>query len=239
MPTFRVVQAGKSVDIAAHTIMEARARAVLSGDFVAGDSLIAYPAGDAPPAAATQAVAAAPAAEPALEAERAQPSFRRQGPLGPLARFRQAPIGRQLLSLILLVVLLFAVLIGGGWWITVSATAPGQLGECARIGLCRNTPLVTVTARTGVAFPNGTERLRSTASRDGSWISALVRLPEGAAPLTLDGGTETTVTDRAATALESAGATKLTGLVAGPVGVFSGTANGHTVVYVRYDDPDR
>lgn len=240
MPTFRVVQAGRTVDIAAHTIMEARARAVLSGDFIAGNSLIAYPAGDTPPAAAAQAAAAVPAAEEsALEAERAQPSFRRQGPLGPLARFRQAPIGQQLLSLLLLVVLLFAVLIGGGWWITVTATAPGSLGECARIGLCTNTPLSTVTARTGVEFPDGTQRLRSTASRDGSWISALVQLPDDAAPLTLDGGTETAVTDRAAAALASAGATELTGTVAGPVGAFSGTNNGHTVVYVRYDDPDR
>lgn len=239
MPTFRVAQAGKSIEIAAHTVMEARARAVLSGDFIAGDSLVVYPAGGTPPAATAHAAPAVAAVEPALEAERVQPSFRRQGPLGSVARFRQAPIGRQLLSLLLLVVLLFVVLIGGGWWITVKATAPGALGECARIGLCTNTPLTTVTARTGVEFPDGTQRLRATASRDGSWISALVQLPTGAAPLALDGGTETAVTDRAAAALESAGATELTGLVAGPVGVFSGTSDGHTVVYVRYDDPDR
>ncbi|WP_146247814.1 hypothetical protein [Curtobacterium sp. MCSS17_006] len=237
MRTFRVVQAGKSVDIAAQTVMEARARAVLSGDFTAGDSLIAYPEGEAPPAAT--ATTAAAVAEPAFEAERVQPSFRRQGPLGPGARFRQVPIGRQLLSLLLLVVLLFAVLIGGGWWITVTATTPGPLGECAQIGLCTNTPLTTVTVRTGVQFPDGTQRLRSTASRDGSWISALVQLSAGAAAPTLDGGTSAAVTDRAAAALESAGATERTGMIAGPVGVFSGTADGRTVVYVRFDDPDR
>lgn len=152
----------------------------------------------------------------ALEAERSQPSSRRQGSLGPIARFRQAPIGRQLLSLVLLVVLLFAVLIGGGWFITAAATSPGKFGECARIGLCTNTPLTTVTARTGVTFPDGSERLRSTASRDGSWISALVRLPDGAPSLTLDSASATVVTDFAAAALESAGATELTGLLLGP-----------------------
>ncbi len=150
-------------------------------------------------------------------------------------RFRSASVPRLLLAFVLLVALLLALLAGAGWAITASVTRVGPLGDCARIGLCVRTPLNTIEQRTGIQLPAGTERLRSRASRDGSYVSALVRLPEGAPAPELSTGTATSPTARASAALRSAGAEDLSGTTAGPVGVFVGIADGRTVVFVRYD----
>lgn len=227
MPTFRVMQAHRFLDVTAVTAMEARAKAALSGRFVATEPLDVYPASSAPPV---------PAAVVA-EAERVQLQAGASAALGPERRFRRARVPGLLAAFAGLVVVLLAVLFGGGWAIATSVTRVGVLGDCAHIGLCTQTPLSTVTQRTGVAFPEGTERLRSTASRDGGWVSALVRLPAGAPVPTVPDSAASDVTPRAAAALESAGAKNLHGVTAGPVGVFSGTADDRTMLFVRLDNP--
>ncbi|PCN46744.1 hypothetical protein Csp2054_15700 [Curtobacterium sp. 'Ferrero'] len=244
MSKFRVVQGGTSVDLEAHTEMEARAKAVVSGRFRHDDSLVAVPYdGDRAPASTSGPGAATRtdardrvAADPITpDAAVLRPRAGTDGGASSLRIRREASVPRLLVALVLLVALLLTVLTVGGWAIVRRVTHDGTLGDCARIGLCVETPLATVEARTGVDLPAGTERIRATASRDGSWASALVRLPEGARVPTLPSGEETAPTTRASDALQSAGATKLSGSVAGPVGVFSGTADGRTIVYLRYD----
>lgn len=80
-------------------------------------------------------------------------------------RFRSASIPRLLVAFVLLV----ALLADAGWAITASVTRVGPMGDRARIGLCVRTALDTVGQRTGLQLPAGAERLRSRATRNGSY----------------------------------------------------------------------
>ena len=231
MPRFRVVQGGTRTDITAMTVMEARAKAVVSRRFHDDATLVVLPFdGDQPPSVPD--VATDPVSAVALRRRRPQ----LDAVSGTVALVRPTSVVRSLTALVVLVVLLFAVLTAGVAGLTWNATRVGALGDCARIGLCTRTPLSTVEQRTGLRLPDGVERLRSSASRDGSYVGALVRLPAGVDVPELAEGVPSGLTRRAAAALRSVAATGLTGRTAGPVGVFAGTADGRTIVFLRYDD---
>jgi len=231
MPRFRVVQGGTRTDITAMTVMEARAKAVVSRRFRDDPTLLVLPFdGDEPPT-----VPDAPADPvPAVVLRRRRP--RLDDVSGAVALVRPPSVVRSLTALVGLVVLLFAVLTAGVAGVRWNVTRVGVLGDCTRIGLCTGTPLSTVEQRTGVRLPDGVERLRSSASRDGSYVGALVRLPAGVDVPELAEGVPSALTRRAEDALRSAAAADLTGRTAGPVGVFAGTADGRTIVFLRYDD---
>ena len=144
-------------------------------------------------------------------------------------------VPRLLLAWVTLVGVLLAIIVAAGAGTVWKVRHVGPLGDCARIGLCVRTPLATVEQRTGVQLPAGAERIKSSASRDGSYVSALVRLPEGAAVPTLQDSAAAELTNRAAAALRSMSAHHLAGRTAGHVGLFTGTANGTTVLFLRYD----
>lgn len=235
MPKFRIRQGADRLDVEAVTEMEARARAVVSGRFRNHPSLTVTPFdGDRPPVDPAPPQAVRPD-HPTLDAavRRPRPGLAAVAVTRAVSRTMSAPV--QLLVLAALVALLFAVVAAGISVITWHATRAGPLGECAHIGLCRATPLTTVEQRTGVHFPDGTERIRSSASRDGSYAAALVRLPAGADAPALTGAASAEVTARASAALHSASATDLRGRVAGHVGVYTGTTDERIVVFVRYD----
>ncbi|WP_022908093.1 hypothetical protein [Curtobacterium sp. B18] len=235
MPTFRIRQGSDRLDVEAVTETEARARAVVSGRFRDDPSLTVTLFDGEHPSAAPDPVRATGAVAPRLDAavHRPRPGIAALPSTRATGRTLSAPT--QLLALVALVALLFAVVASGVAAITWHATRPGPLGECARIGLCRATPLSKVEQRTGVHFPDGTVRIRSSASRDGSYAAALVRLPVGSDVPALAGASSADVTARASAALHSASATDLRGRVAGHVGEYTGEVDGRTVVFVRYD----
>lgn len=232
MPRFRVQQGENRVDVDALTVMEARAKAVVHGAFRNDETLLARPfSGDRPPSFTT----ARPAPAPALDAAVRRPRLSAQELPGGQRLVRPPSVLASLGALVALTALLFGVLAAGATGIVRSATRVGALGDCARIGLCVRTPLSTVEARTGVHLPHGVEVIRSSASRDGHYVGALVGLPVGADAPDLPEGMTTPVTRRAAAALRSASASNLEGRSAGPVGLFTGTTKDRTIVFLRYD----
>ena len=221
------------MDIDAVTAVEARAKAVVSRQFRDDTTLYALPFdGDQPPSFPPVA------AVPAIDAAMARP---RVGAIGsPDARplIRPPSILGSLSALVALAALLFAVVSAGVTGIAWHATRAGALGNCARVGLCVGTPLATVEQDTGVRLPDGAELIRSTASRNGHYVAALVGLPAGVDAPRLPDGTSVSVTRRAASALRSASASDLRGSSAGPVALFVGTVDGRTIVFLRYDASD-
>lgn len=236
MPVFRVSQSGRVVAIEAPTVMEATARAVVMRGFHRDSSLAVEPL---PPGAALQETRT-PLPDltraAARELERVQQLPPVQHVVGREATARTAAVVQLMVAFAALSALLVAVLIGGGWVIVARAAHPGPLGDCLRIGLCTATPLSTVEARTGITLPQGTERLRSSASRNGRFVSALVRLPAGADRPSAPKGSIPALTGRATDALQSTGATNLSGWEDGAVGLFVGQANDRIVVFLRYED---
>ena len=236
MPRFRVQQGENRVDVDALTVMEARAKAVVHGAFRNDETLLARPfSGDRPPSFPTARPAPAPAPAPVLDAAVRRPRLGAQELPRGQRLVRPPSILASLGALVALTALLFGVLAAGATGIVRSATRVGTLGDCARIGLCVRTPLSTVEARTGVHLPDGVELIRSSASRDGHYVGALVGLPVGADAPDLPEGMATPVTRRAAAALRSASARDLEGRSAGPVGLFNGTTKDRMIVFLLYD----
>ncbi|WIB34381.1 hypothetical protein [Curtobacterium sp. MCSS17_005] len=230
MPKFRVSQGLTRIDIDAVTVVEARAKAVISRQFRDDATLVVLPFdGDRAPSLPDVTPV------PVLAAAALRPQPGADGLCDAVSLVRPPSVLRSLSALVALVVLLFAVVAAGITGMTWNATRVSALGDCARIGLCTRTPLSTVEERTGVRLPDGVERLQSSASRDGSYVAALVRLPEGVEVPQLAEGTTSAVTRRAAAALRGANAADLAGRTAGPVGLFTGFANGRTIVFLRYD----
>ncbi len=147
----------------------------------------------------------------------------------------RTPLSRLIVALVLLVVLLFAVVAAALFALRAYVGHTGRLGDCMRIGLCTGTPLAMVEKRTGVTLPEGSALIESKASRDGEFVSALVRLPDGAEVPTLPDGATADLTQRASAALTSQGVDAPSGQVDGDVGVFSGLTSSNTIVYLRYD----
>ncbi|WIE80546.1 hypothetical protein [Curtobacterium sp. MCSS17_016] len=147
----------------------------------------------------------------------------------------QAPLSRLIVAFVALVALLFAVITAAVIVLQAYVEHTGRLGDCMHIGLCTGTPLATVENRTGVTLPEGSTLIKSKASRDGQFMSALVRLPADTNPPTLRKGNPADLTQRASAALTSQGAATPSGQISGNVALFSGTSSGHTIVYLRYD----
>ena len=176
---------------------------------------------------------------------RSRPDGRRRTPASPTrvrcnsptrsASVRPPSVLGSLGALVVLTAFLFTVVIAGVTGIVKYSTRVGALGDCARVGLCVRTPLATVEERTGVRLPDGVDLIRSSASRDGHFVGALVGLPAGVDAPQLPDGMSAPVTRRAASALRSASASGLEGTSAGPVGLFTGMANGRTILFLRYD----
>jgi len=150
----------------------------------------------------------------------------------------QAPLSRLVVALVALIALLFTVVTVAVFALQAYVEHTGRLGNCMHIGLCTGTPLATVESRTGVSLPAGSTLIESKASRDGDFMSALVRLPEDADPPTLADGTTADLTQRASAALTSTGADTPSGQISGDVALFTGTSAGHTIIYLRYDAHD-
>lgn len=234
MPVFRVNQSGRVTDVEAPTLMEATARAVLFEGFRRDPTLVVELLSSEHQRPSTSRV------EGTRAAARAQERAQRHAVNCDVPR-RGAPAGTasvpQLVgAAVALSALLLAVLLGGGWFIVKRATQTGPLGDCLRIGLCVRTPLSTVEARTGVQLPQGSERLRSFASRNGRFVSALVRLPVGADLPTAPTGATSALTERASDALQSVGARDLFGWEDGAVGLFAGQDDDRVIVFLRYEE---
>lgn len=234
MPRFRVQQGENRVDVDAVTVMEARAKAVVDHGFRDDDSLTALPFdGDRPPP--SPVAPPLPLPRPTVDAALRRPRPG-SGELTEAQRVvRPASVLGSLGALVVLTAFLFTVVIAGVTGMVRYSTRVGALGDCARVGLCIRTPLETVEERTGVRLPDGVDLIRSSASRDGHFVGALVGLPVGVDAPQLPDGMRAPVTRRAASALRSASASGLEGTSAGPVGLFTGTANGRTILFLRYD----
>lgn len=152
--------------------------------------------------------------------------------------FAQAPLSRLVVAVAALVALLFAVVAVAVVVLQAYVEHAGRFGDCMRIGLCTGIPLATVENTTGVTLPEGSTLIESKASRDGDFLSALVRLPENTEPPSLGSSKPADLTQRASAALTSQGVLTPSGQMSGDVALFSGTSSGHAIVYVRYDAHD-